>query len=172
MTGLSTKPELPRRIRLAVLLLLLAALSSAWPAAAAEAEAPAQARLSVQGMECPNCERTVESVLRQVDGVSAADADRRNETAIVTFDPNRADPRDMARALNSETYYRAKAVAVQPVARQASLPADKQDSGTSGAGYTPLALGAAALAGALLILVSWRRRHAARLPAGPRPEGP
>ncbi|WP_135366656.1 heavy-metal-associated domain-containing protein [Halosimplex halophilum] len=42
--------------------------------------------ISVEGMTCEHCERTVEEALEDVDGVSSAKADREAESATVEGD--------------------------------------------------------------------------------------
>lgn len=63
--------------------------------------------LRVDGMVCPLCEKTVESVLKSLGGVVAASADRGTRSAIAEYDPARVTPEQMVQAINSQTYYRA-----------------------------------------------------------------
>jgi copper chaperone CopZ len=66
-----------------------------------------QVTLTVEGMYCPNCERTVESVLTSVEGVVSAEADRTSQQAHVSYDPARTAPAELAEAINTQTYYQA-----------------------------------------------------------------
>lgn len=123
-----------------------------------------QATLAVEGMVCPNCEATVESVLLGVDGVVAAEADRHDQQAIVTFDPSRASTKEMVGAINSQTYYHASVVAAgQPGHVSAGSGSDSQDAGAGGAVgailmYTLLAAAILVLGGAIYRF-TLRRRH-------------
>ena len=63
--------------------------------------------LQVKGMVCPLCEKTVESVLKNLDGVMSASADRHAQSAWVEYDPAQVTPEQMIQAINSQTYYRA-----------------------------------------------------------------
>lgn len=62
--------------------------------------------LSVEGMSCGHCERTVERALRDVPGVTGASADREAGRAIVDGD---ADVTALVRAVE-EAGYAAQAV--------------------------------------------------------------
>lgn len=66
--------------------------------------------LRVDGMVCPLCEQTVESVVGTLEGVESVDADFRKATAVVTFDPSKVTAQQIAERINSETYYRARVV--------------------------------------------------------------
>lgn len=64
-----------------------------------------QVTINVEGMTCPGCEATVESVLSAVEGVTVAQADRRTQTAVATYDPQRTAPQQLVEAVNTQTYY-------------------------------------------------------------------
>ncbi len=66
--------------------------------------------LRVDGMVCPLCENTVESVLKSLDGVVAVSADRRTQSATVEYNPARVTSEQMVQAINSQTYYRARII--------------------------------------------------------------
>lgn len=85
--------------------LFLAVAVGARPAAADEHRK--QVTLSVEGMVCPLCENTVESVLTGLDGVDDARADRSTESAVVVYDPRDVSPDALADSINEETYYKA-----------------------------------------------------------------
>ena len=151
------------RTRACLTLLALLALSAGWAPAALGAEAPAEARLSVKDMWCAKCEKTVESILKDLDGVMGAEADRKAETALVAFDPVRTSPRQMVRAVNTETYYKAKAVSVTRAASPDLAASENSDRGGGfAAGYGGIALGAVLLLGGAYLLASRLRRRAAR----------
>jgi len=162
MTRSSTvATELGQRKRACLSLLALLALLAAWAPAALGAAAPKQARLAVKDMWCAKCEKTVESILKDLDGVTAAKADRKAETALVAFDPARTSPRQMVRAVNTETYYKAKAVSVTRAASPELAAAETSDSGGGfAAGYGGIALGAVLLLGSAYLLASRLRRRA------------
>jgi copper chaperone CopZ len=92
----------------AVLLAPAVLVLSAPPAAAQDTS---QVSLRVQGMVCPNCERTVESVLSGTEGVVSAEADRRTASVTITYDPARTTPEQLAGVINSQTYYQASLAA-------------------------------------------------------------
>lgn len=79
---------------------MVAALTLTAPAGAAE-----ETTLQVEGMYCPACEATVEGLLGDLDGVSAAVADHRSRTATVTYEASQVTPAEMAAALNRQTPY-------------------------------------------------------------------
>lgn len=117
--------------------------------------------LRVEGMVCPLCEQTVESVLTSIDGVAAAKADRQSETAVATFDPARAAPAEMVRAINAQTYYQASLLRssgrAEAAAEVATAPDDK---GPSLGLFAGLGLAALVLAGAPFLLRRKRRARA------------
>jgi copper chaperone CopZ len=47
--------------------------------------------VSVRGMHCGGCERTVSGAVRAIPGVGSAEADFVAEEVAVTFDPGRTD---------------------------------------------------------------------------------
>ena len=57
--------------------------------------------ISVEGMSCEGCERTVRDAILDVDGVEGVDVDRETESATVEGD---ADPDDVVRAVNDAGY--------------------------------------------------------------------
>jgi copper chaperone CopZ len=144
-------------LTIAVAALVLGAVATAAFAASTD-----QATIRVEGMTCPGCEATVESVLSGVDGVTAAEADRRTETAVAAYDPRRTGPQQLVEAINSQTYY----VASLRGAGSAQPPRDDVDQATTvagsseqgaGPGYAVWALGGLGLAiGAGLLA---RTRH-------------
>ncbi|GAA4888885.1 heavy-metal-associated domain-containing protein [Pseudonocardia sp. C8] len=122
----------------------------------AHAGATEQATLTVDGMACPNCERTVEAVLRDSKGVQTADADSASQQARVTFDPTRTSPDALAHAINTQTYYRASTARgdhpAQPPAGNSQDQAGADNTGSGTIALLVTALGIIALAGAGLFL--------------------
>ena len=57
--------------------------------------------ITVEGMSCEGCERTVRDAILDVDGVEGADVDRETESVTVEGD---ADPDDVVRAVNDAGY--------------------------------------------------------------------
>lgn len=57
--------------------------------------------ITVEGMTCGHCEQTVEDALKDVDGVTAANADRETESATVDGD---ADSDSLVRAVDDAGY--------------------------------------------------------------------
>ncbi len=43
----------------------------------------------VEGMTCPGCERTVATVIRNLEGVRSANADMKSSTVSVEYDPGK-----------------------------------------------------------------------------------
>jgi len=64
--------------------------------------------LRVNGMVCPICEHTVESVIKGLPGVLSAVANHFTRTAVVVYNPAKVSPEQMAERINSQTYYRAQ----------------------------------------------------------------
>ena len=93
-----------RSLLFAALALLFAAVGEG---TAFAGEAREQVTLSVEGMVCPLCENTVESVLTGIDGVDEAHADRTTESAVVVYNPQDVSPGALAKSINEETYYKA-----------------------------------------------------------------
>jgi len=57
--------------------------------------------ITVEGMTCGHCEQTVEDALREVSGVTDANADRENEQANVDGD---ADVTELVQAVEDAGY--------------------------------------------------------------------
>lgn len=92
------------------LLVAIAALFPSPPAIAAESS---RVVLSVEGMVCPFCERSVQSTLTGLGGVESADADRHSQKVEVIYGESEVSPREMVRAVNVNTPYRAALAAEQ-----------------------------------------------------------
>jgi len=60
--------------------------------------------LSVRGMHCASCVRTIEETARAASGVLSADVNFADETAALDVDPARFDPRALDRALRDRGY--------------------------------------------------------------------
>src|SRR5579875_251814 len=67
-------------------------------------EACAIAELTVTGMHCASCVRRIERKLAQVPGVAEAEVNLAGESARVTFDPRRAAPEALVRAVVDAGY--------------------------------------------------------------------
>lgn len=65
----------------------------------------AEIEISVRGMRCGGCERALQLVLGELDGVHAATADRRARRVRVRFDPQRVDEQQL-RAQIEQTGFR------------------------------------------------------------------
>jgi len=61
-------------------------------------------RLDVQNMICPACPITVKSSLEKLPGVSTLEVDLAEKMAIVTYDPNKADPEALTKATTKAGY--------------------------------------------------------------------
>ncbi len=144
----SLRPGTPlRRTMVLLAALVLAALTATSTAAAAPSS---QETLHVQGMVCPNCEATVESLLTGMDGITHATADHSSRTVTVTFDPARVNPQQMVQQINSQTYYRASL---------APPPTTSPSGGNGEQDWVPLVLVIATLAlGLLAIVIPFSRR--------------
>lgn len=77
----------------------LAALSLTAMAAPAET-----VRLDVQNMTCPVCPITVKRALEQLPGVSTVKVDFAEKMAIITYDPDKADPEALSKATTNAGY--------------------------------------------------------------------
>jgi copper chaperone CopZ len=64
--------------------------------------------LRVDGMVCPVCEHTVDSVATGMPGVISARASRITRTVVLAYDPSRVSPQQVADRINAQTYYRAR----------------------------------------------------------------
>lgn len=60
--------------------------------------------LAVQGMSCESCERTVSAMLRRTPGVLTATVSVARGEAVVTYDPARTTPADLARVVRQLGY--------------------------------------------------------------------
>lgn len=74
------------------------------PAVAAAAETE-EVTVKAGGMYCVNCEQRVESALGGLEGVQSVTADRKSETAVVTYDPAKVTPEDMVATIDNHTAY-------------------------------------------------------------------
>lgn len=67
--------------------------------------------ISVSGMSCGHCTGAVEKALREISGVSGAEADLAAGTAKVTYDPTVADLPELIEAIERAGYAASVAVA-------------------------------------------------------------
>lgn len=88
-------------------LVLLVAIAAPFPSLSAAAAESSRVVLCVEGMVCPFCERSVRSTLTGLAGVQSADADRHSQKVEVIYDGSEVSPREMMRAVNLNTAYRA-----------------------------------------------------------------
>lgn len=78
------------------ILLILTALMMAGVVSAA---APKQVSLHVENMTCPACAITIEKTLGKVAGVAGQNIATESETVTVTFDPERTNAAEIAKAI-------------------------------------------------------------------------
>ena len=88
-------------------LVAFALLAASAPVLAAE---PRTAVLRIEGMNCALCPLTVRKALERVPGVLEARVDYESKRARVTYDPDKAGPEALAKAV-SDAGYPAKAEA-------------------------------------------------------------
>ncbi|RMF58801.1 MAG: heavy-metal-associated domain-containing protein [Calditrichaeota bacterium] len=65
--------------------------------------------LDVQGMTCTGCQYNVESALKKVPGVAEAKADYASHSAVVQYDPKKANVEQLVEAINKIGYHAQKA---------------------------------------------------------------
>ena len=82
---------------------LFISLLAALPLAAL-AGTPKTVTLAVQNMTCPLCPITVKKSLEKVAGVSSVQVDFGKKTAIVTYDPDKAQPAALNKATANAGY--------------------------------------------------------------------
>jgi len=70
-----------------------------------------QIELTVRGMTCGHCEMRVQKALKAVPGVVDAEADRENERAVVTLEPNHQVSIEALVAAVAEAGYEAEPLA-------------------------------------------------------------
>ena len=70
----------------------------------AHAGEPKRVVLDVPGMNCPLCPISVKKALERVPGVLQAKADFSSRTAEVRYDPDRASPEALAKAVTNAGY--------------------------------------------------------------------
>jgi copper ion binding protein len=59
---------------------------------------------NVEGMTCSGCERTVQKVVGNVEGVSSSKADLASNTVTVEFDPSKVTPEKLKEAVGRVGY--------------------------------------------------------------------
>ena len=69
----------------------------------------------VEGMTCSGCERTVQRVIANLEGVESAEADLRTSTVSVVYDPEKVKVDQIKSAVSKVGY---KFVGERPVAGQ------------------------------------------------------
>jgi mercuric ion transport protein len=69
----------------------------------------------VEGMTCSGCERTVQRVVGNLEGVNSSKADLASSTVVVEYDPSKVTIDKIRSAVNSVGY---KFVGQRPVAGQ------------------------------------------------------
>lgn len=70
----------------------------------------ATATLNVKGMSCGHCVKAVADALQELDGVSRADVDLDAGRAVVDYDDERTDTKQMVGAVFDEGYTAEEAV--------------------------------------------------------------
>ena len=58
--------------------------------------------LNVKGMMCNGCENAVSATLKKAPGVTDAKADNTKGIAVVTYDPTKTTPEDLAKTLTGK----------------------------------------------------------------------
>jgi copper chaperone CopZ len=64
--------------------------------------------LKVSGMHCGACAATVEKAAKKVAGVTAAKVSHSKATAEITYDPSKATPEAIAKAITDQTPFKAE----------------------------------------------------------------
>ncbi len=77
---------------------------------AEEKPATATARLRIEGMTCGACATSVKIVLGKIDGVSAARVSHEEKSAVITYDPAKVTPQQLADTVNEKLPYKATVV--------------------------------------------------------------
>jgi copper chaperone CopZ len=133
--------------------LVLAVVAGLLLGAASPADGTERLRLRVEGMVCPFCAASVESVLGGQAGVLEAEASFLSGTAVVVYDPARIDPEAIVAAVNSKTLYRARLVgADEPWVPPGTV------AGAASVGWPLWAVVVLLVALAVVGLTAWRRR--------------
>ena len=93
------------------LFLTLSFLAGLFLMPAIHAEAPIQTQnsaqsvtLDMQNMSCGMCKFTIKKALQGVDGVQEVNVDSDNETATVTFDSQKTNPKALIKATTNAGY--------------------------------------------------------------------
>lgn len=116
-------------------------------------EAAERLELRVEGMVCPFCEATVESLLRSQPGVLEADASFLTGTAVVVYDSGTTGPPALVEAINARTLYRARPLAAgESFAEPGRVP------------WWLYGLGLMVVVGGAAGVVVWQRRRRAIAP--------
>jgi Cu+-exporting ATPase len=63
-----------------------------------------QTTLRIKGMHCATCSQSVAEALRKVEGVASADVNLATEKALVEYDPDKADPALLDKAVSDSGY--------------------------------------------------------------------
>lgn len=67
-----------------------------------------QGKGEMKGMVCEGCKRTVERVLKEVEGVSRVEVDLKQQEARVEFDPEKTGVDDLIRAVEETKMFTAR----------------------------------------------------------------
>lgn len=78
--------------------------------------------IAVEGMTCGGCATAVKQVIRKVDGVAEASVSYGDKRAIVTYDPAKTTPSQIANAIVKTLPYKATVVDAGTPSRQAERP--------------------------------------------------
>lgn len=79
--------------------------------AAASTATEKVATLHIEGMTCGSCATAVRRVLTRVDGVKAATVSYKSKSAVVTYEPAKVTPENIARGVEEKLpTYKAKVV--------------------------------------------------------------
>lgn len=119
-----------RNVRPGVVLLVVVVV-----AACAQKKAPGPAtgtqvaKLSVSGMTCDSCAKSITASLKSAEGVAEADVSFATKSAVVTYDPQRMKPSDIVRTIESAGY---TAQLLEPPAADATTSALQSEAGFEG----------------------------------------
>lgn len=94
-----------KRIAVATVLIAVTALLAGCFGAEAAGENEKQAELKIEGMTCGGCALSVKSVVKKIDGVRDATVDWKKGRAVVTFDPERVTPEQIAATIQEKLTY-------------------------------------------------------------------
>jgi len=63
--------------------------------------------LKIEGMTCGHCEKSVDRIIKEIDGVSECTVSVKNSSAEVTFDNSKTSKQLIIKAVNDSELYKA-----------------------------------------------------------------